>query len=65
MGYSSEQIRDLEATIEATPADAIVSGTPIDLTRVLTVSKPIVRASYELREREPGRLRAALDAVLG
>ena len=65
MGYSAEQIRDLSATIEATPADAIVSGTPIDLTRVLSVSKPIVRARYELREREPGLLSAALDAVLG
>ncbi len=64
MGYSAEQIRDLVATLEATPADAIVSGTPIDLTRVLSVSKPIVRARYELRERVPGRLAAALDRVL-
>jgi predicted GTPase len=65
MGYSPEQVADLIATIEATPADAIVSGTPIDLTRVLRVSKPIVRARYELREREPGLLQAALDAVVG
>jgi predicted GTPase len=64
MGYSPEQVRDLVATIEATPAEAILSGTPIDLTRVLTVSKPIVRARYELREREPGRLAAALTRAL-
>ena len=64
MGYSDEQIGDLTATIAATPAEAIVSGTPIDLTRVISVEIPLVRARYELREREPGRLRAALDAVL-
>ena len=56
MGYGDAQVRDLEATIEAAPVDAVVSGTPIDLTRVLSVSKPLVRARYELREQEPGVL---------
>jgi predicted GTPase len=64
MGYGTEQVRDLEATLEATPADAIVSGTPVDLTRVLHVHKPIVRARYELREQEPGRLAAEVDRIL-
>ncbi len=48
MGYSPEQIDDLKKTIEAVPADVIVSGTPIDITRVLKVSKPIYRVRYEL-----------------
>ena len=65
MGYSSEQIRDLEATIEATPADAIVSGTPIDLTRVLSVNKPMTRARYELREQQPGVLAEAVRKAIG
>ncbi|MFZ1286560.1 MAG: GTPase, partial [Candidatus Phosphoribacter sp.] len=64
MGYSDEQIADLVATIEATPGEAIVSGTPIDLTRVLSLSKPIVRARYELRERQPGRLAEAMAVAL-
>lgn len=64
MGYSAAQVRDLAQTIEATPGEVVVSGTPVDLTRVLTVSKPIVRARYELREREPGRLAAALTRAL-
>jgi predicted GTPase len=42
----------------------VVSGTPIDLSRVLTVSKPVVRARYDLRERDPGRLEAAVRKVL-
>ena len=31
MGYSEQQIADLAATIAATPCDAVLSGTPIDL----------------------------------
>ncbi len=65
MGYGEAQTRDLEATIEATPCDVVVSGTPIDITRVLAVSKPLTRARYELREREPGRLEAAVRRALG
>ncbi len=64
MGYGDAQTRDLEATIEAMPVDAVVSGTPIDITRVLTVSKPLVRARYNLHEREPGRLEALVREVL-
>ncbi len=65
MGYGEAQIKDLEATIEATPCDAVVSATPIDITRVLSVSKPLVRARYSLREREPGQLAGAVGRVLG
>jgi len=64
MGYGAAQSRDLAATIDAMPVDAVVSGTPIDLTRAISVGKPIVRARYELREREPGRLEAAVRAAL-
>ena len=64
MGYGDAQVRDLEATIEAAPVDAVVSGTPIDLTRVLSVSKPLVRARYELREQESGVLAEALRRAL-
>ena len=64
MGYGAEQVRDLEATIAAVPCDAVVSGTPIDITRVLSVDEPLTRARYELREREPGQLEAAVRRAL-
>ncbi|MDV3220419.1 cyclic 2,3-diphosphoglycerate synthase [Intrasporangium sp.] len=68
MGYGDAQVRDLEATIEATieatGADAAVSGTPIDLGRILSVSKPLVRARYELREHTPGGLAEAVAELL-
>src|SRR5687768_3975482 len=50
MGYSPEQIRDMERTIDATECDAVVIATPIDLGKLLTIRKPHVRVSYELEE---------------
>jgi len=50
MGYSDEQIEDLRQTIEATPCDAVIMGTPIDLLRVMKLTKPSVRVTYELQE---------------
>jgi len=49
MGYGHEQMRDLEVTINNTPCDLVVVGTPIDLTRVLKVNHPMERVRYELQ----------------
>jgi predicted GTPase len=64
MGYGDHQIRDLEATIEATPCDVVLSATPIDLTRVLKVNKPMTRATYDLAEIRPGQMEAEIKKVL-
>ena len=64
MGYSDEQIAELEETIRRTPADVVVIGTPIDLTRVLKIDKPAVRVRYELREIVPGQLAEHVRAAL-
>ncbi|MGZ6339114.1 MAG: cyclic 2,3-diphosphoglycerate synthase [Candidatus Limnocylindrales bacterium] len=64
MGYSDAQIRDLEATLNAMPADVVLSGTPIDLTRVLKLNKPIIRVRYELDEAEGPRLRELLQPII-
>ena len=50
MGYGAEQVRDLEATINAVECDAVVIGTPIDLNRIVKIRKPTVRVGYELQE---------------
>jgi predicted GTPase len=65
MGYGEHQIRELEATINATPADVVVEGTPIDLSRILKVNKPVANVTYELEELEPGVLAERVKAVLG
>ena len=48
MGYGKKQISELEETINNTECDVVVSGTPIDLNRVLSSSKPIVRVRYKV-----------------
>ncbi|EDY35339.1 hypothetical protein ABOONEI_2787 [Aciduliprofundum boonei T469] len=50
MGYGEKQMKELEETINNADADVVVSGTPIDLNRVVKVNKPIVRVRYELDE---------------
>ena len=50
MGYGADQIKDLQATINATDCDVVVIGTPIDLTRVLEIEKPHTRVTYDLDE---------------
>jgi predicted GTPase len=50
MGYGDKQVKDLETTINRTPCDTVIIGTPIDLNRLITIRKPTVRVSYELQE---------------
>jgi predicted GTPase len=50
MGYSDQQVHDLEATIGKVPCDVVVVGTPMDLGRLVTIRQPVVRARYELQE---------------
>ena len=50
MGYGEEQVRELEATIGRVPCDVVVVGTPIDLSRLVKIRQPVVRARYELQE---------------
>jgi predicted GTPase len=56
VGYYAEQLRDLEATINAVPADVVVSATPFSLGSLLTLNKPLVQITYELAERDEPRL---------
>ena len=50
MGYGGQQVKDLETTINKTPCDLVVIGTPIDLRRVCKIKHPTVRVEYELQE---------------
>jgi predicted GTPase len=49
MGYSAQQLKDLESTINSTECDAVVIGTPIDLNRVINIEKPSTRVFYDLQ----------------
>jgi predicted GTPase len=60
MGYSKEQLKDLETTINSVDCDSVIIGTPIDLNRIVKINKPSTRVYYDLQEiGEPN-----LDMVL-
>ncbi|MCL1829520.1 MAG: cyclic 2,3-diphosphoglycerate synthase [Oscillospiraceae bacterium] len=50
MGYGEQQIKDLSATIENTPCNCVIIATPIDLGRIIKISKPHTRVAYDLQE---------------
>ncbi len=56
LGYYQEQLLDLEATINAVPADVVVSATPFSLGSLVNVDKPLVQVAYEMSERGEPRL---------
>ena len=61
MGYSDEQVEDLERSINNADCDVVLAGTPIDLEKVVDVEKPVVRVRYEVEERGTPNFGTALD----
>ncbi len=64
MGYGDEQVRDLEDTIRRVPCDLVIVATPVDLTRIIRIDKPMVRVRYELQELGAPNLEEILKARL-
>jgi len=50
MGYSPVQVEELKETINAVDCDAVIAGTPIDLSRLFSLNKPVVRVKYRIEE---------------
>ena len=48
MGYSDGQLAEMAQIIDSAEVDVVVIGTPIDLRRVIEISKPAVRVRYDL-----------------
>ena len=65
LGYGEAEIADLQATIQATPCDVVVIGTPVDLSRILQIDKPTVRVRYDYAEAKTPGLKEVLLESLG
>jgi predicted GTPase len=65
VGYSDEQRDALRRTIEASPAEVVVSGTPFDLAARLALEKPVVRVRYRFEDADEPGLGALVDAFVG
>jgi predicted GTPase len=61
MGYSDQQLKDLETTINNTDCDAVVIGTPMDLNRICKINKPNTRVYYDLQEIGYPNLEGIID----
>ena len=64
MGYSDEQLSELEATINAADCDVVVTGTPFDLGRLITSRHPIRHVRYELEEVGSPTLAEVLESIV-
>lgn len=64
LGYSKKQIRELESSINNTPADSIIMATPVDLRKFTKLNKPVAKIDYELEERFGPRLDVILKKYL-
>jgi len=64
MGYGKTQMRELKETIEKTPCDLVLIGTPIDLARHLKFNKPSLRITYYLKERTTPNLKEIIEKVI-
>jgi predicted GTPase len=64
MGYSTEQLQELEATVNAADCDVVVAGTPVDLARLIHCRHPIRQAIYELDELGEPTIEQALAPMI-
>jgi predicted GTPase len=61
MGYSDEQIEDMEKTLNKAKCDIIVNGSPIDLEKLVKVNKPIVTVRYDIEAVKSPTIEEVLD----
>jgi predicted GTPase len=66
MGYWDQQVKDLEATINATDCDAVVIGTPFNIQRLVKIAKPAAVVTYSHQDVDGGAnsLAKIVDEVL-
>ncbi len=50
MGYSKQQIKDLQDTINRAKCDIVLDGSPVNLKKLIKTNKPIIDVTYELEE---------------
>jgi len=64
MGYGEQQVKELEATINAVPCDVVLVGTPFNLGRMIRSDKPLLRVTYELDEAATPKLKQLIGSKI-
>jgi len=63
LGYFGKQLQDLTDTINQSGADIVISGTPIDITKVVKVDIPVLHINYSMEVRS-GDIEGIVDRFL-
>jgi len=63
-GYAPDQLRDLEETLNRIECDAVILGTPADLTKLIKFKVPVVKVRYELQVVEGPSVKEMIDEFL-
>jgi predicted GTPase len=50
LGYSEDQLKELESSINRVSCDAVVLGTPSDITKMISIRRPVARVQFEASE---------------
>jgi predicted GTPase len=64
MGYNPRQIKELEQTINRAECDVVIDGSPVNLSRILKIKKPIINVRYYLDEIGKPNLETVLNDFL-
>lgn len=64
LGYNEAQLKELEESINAVECDAVVLGTPADLTRLIKIGKPVARVKFEAFDVEKPSLEELMNPWL-
>ncbi|WP_347274821.1 cyclic 2,3-diphosphoglycerate synthase [Candidatus Kuenenia sp.] len=64
MGYGRKQVEELSASINRTPCDTVLIGTPIDLRKIIRIDKPAERVRYDMQETGEPQLEKIIRAKL-
>jgi len=60
MGYSGKQMKELEETINRAKCDVVIDGTPVNLSRLLDIKKPVIEVNYVYSDTKKPLLREVL-----
>jgi len=63
-GYTPTQLKDLETMLNSIDCDAVVLGTPADISRLIKINKPVVKVRYELKTVEGPSVKEIVDEFL-
>jgi predicted GTPase len=64
VGYSPAQLEALRLTLARASADLVIAATPVDLARLVSLDKPIIRARYDFAEASEPGLGSLIDGWL-